>query len=118
MKLYNRQEFLALPAGVVFAKYEPCYFDQWQIKGDTWLPNDYLDQELVTINTDLYNGEHYEACLNFEEKKTANVDFHNWCRDGLFEDKQLFAVLESHEVYALIARLQETLEEGYATPVF
>lgn len=108
MKLYNRQEFLALPSGVVFAKYEPCCFDQWQIKGDTWLPNDYLDQEL----TDLYD-EHYEACLDFEEKRTANVDFHDWCRDGLYEDKQLYAVLEAHEVRGLIARLQETLEEGY-----
>lgn len=113
MRLYTRKEFLALPAGIVFAKYEPCYFDQWQIKGDTMPPNDYQDQEFVTINTDLYNGEHYQACLDFEEKKTANVDFYDWCRDGLFEDKQLFAVLEAHEVRGLIQRLQETLDEGY-----
>ena len=114
MKLYNRKQFLELPSGVVFAKYEPCYFDQLQIKGDTWLPNDYLDQELVTINTDLYD-EHYEACLDFEEKKTASVDFHDWCRDGLYEDKQLYAVLDASEVRGLISRLQETLKEGYGS---
>lgn len=112
MKLYNRQEFLALPSGVVFAKYEPCYFDQLQIKGDTLQPNDYQDQELVTINDDLYD-DYSEACFDFMEKKTANVDFYNWSRDGLYEDKQLYAVLEVHEVRGLIERLQQTLIEGY-----
>jgi hypothetical protein len=46
MKLYNRQEFLALPAGVVFAKYEPCCFGAFQIKGDsTSYSNDFNYQE-------------------------------------------------------------------------
>ena len=113
MKLYTREEFLRLPAGVVFAKYEPHSFGEWQIKGDTLTYNDFNYQDFVNINTDFY-GEHYEACLDFEEKKTANVDFYDWRRDGCYEADMLFAVLESHEVYSLIARLCETLEEGYA----
>ena len=112
MKLYNRQEFLALPAGVVFAKYEPCCFGSWQIKGNTLTYNDFNYQELVNINSDLYD-EYCDACFEMQDAKIANVDFHDWRRDGLFEPKQLFAVLDASEVRGLIARLQETLEEGY-----
>ena len=112
MKLLNRQQFLAKPSGVVFAKYEPHCFGEWQIKGNTLQYNDFNYQDFVNINTDLYE-EHFEACEDFVEKKTANVDFQDWRRDGLYEDKILFAVLEKHEVCGLIARLAQTLVEGY-----
>jgi hypothetical protein len=117
MRLYTRQEFLALPAGVVFAKYEPHSFGEWQIKGSTLQYNDFNYQDFVNINTDFYD-EHWEACEDFVANKTANVDFYDWRRDGYYEADMLFAVLESHEVYGLIARLYETLEEGYAPPIF
>ncbi len=112
MKLYTREEFLRLPAGVVFAEYESCSFGAFQIKGDTLTYNDYREQNLVEINDDLYD-EYFEACLDFEEKKTANVDFYDWRRNGLYESNQLYAVLEAHEVRGLVNRLQETLQEGY-----
>ena len=117
MKLYTREEFLGLPAGVIFAKYEPCCFGAFQIKGDTLQYNDFNYQELVNINSNLWD-EYADACLEMEQTKTASVDFYDWCRDGLFEPKQLFAVLDASEVMGLIARLRETLEEGYAPPVF
>ena len=114
MRLYTRQEFLSLPAGVIFAKYEPHYFNEWQIKGNTLPPNDFYYQDFVSIDTSAYE-EHLEACEDFVKNKTATVDFHDWRRDGLYEtDEVLFAVLEAHEISGLIQRLQETLKEGYA----
>lgn len=113
MRLYTRKEFLGLPSGVVFAKYEPHCFSEWQIKGDTLPYNDFQYQDFVSLNTDLYN-EYWEACEDFVEKRTANIDFHDWRRDGLYEtDETMFAVLEAYEVRGLINRLQETLDEGY-----
>ena len=113
MELLNRQQFFAQPSGVIFAKYEPHCFSEWQIKGSTLQYNDFNYQDFVNINTDPYE-EHWEACEDFVEKKTANVDFQDWQRDGLYEDEILFAVLEKHEVRGLIERLEQTILEGYA----
>lgn len=113
MKLYNRQEFLALPAGAVFAKYEPHCFGEFQIKGSTLPYNDFNYQEFVSLNTDAFE-DWCEACESFEAGKQGDIDFYDWRRDGLYEtDEILFAVLNSDEVRGLILRLANTLDEGY-----
>jgi hypothetical protein len=112
MKLLNLKQFRELPNGVVFAKYSTCNFEEWQIKSDTW-ESDFLSQPLLDIDSDTF-GNHVDACLSFDSIKEAGVDFHNVGRDGLFEAKQLFAVLEKHEVRGLIERLEQTLVEGYS----
>jgi hypothetical protein len=111
MKLYNREQFLGLPAGVVFAKYQPCIFGDWQIKGDTWTAN-FIAQPLASIDTSTFDS-HPDACFSFEATGEAGVDYYDLCRDGLFEYKQLYAVLEAHEVRGLIERLEQTLVDGY-----
>ena len=60
MKLLNRQQFLAQPSGIVFAKYEPCCFEPWQIKGDTVIPNDFRVQDFVEIDSSTFD-EHILA---------------------------------------------------------
>ena len=114
MKLYTRKEFLALPAGVVFAKYEPCCFGEFQIKGSTLQYNDFNYQEFVSLNTDAFDA-YDEACESFEAGKQGDVDFYDWRRDGLYEPDQLFAVLNSDEVRGLVKRLQEALQETYGS---
>lgn len=110
MKLYTRKEFLGLPAGVVFAK-EDGSLDEWLIKGDTIGTNDFRYQHFIEINSDLHD-DYYDALLDLRSTRTANADFYDWRRDGLY-DTGSFAVLDRSEVVGLIARLQETLEEGY-----
>ena len=115
MKLYNRQEFLALPAGVVFAKYEPHCFEQWQIKGDTVTPNDFRYQPFIDVGGE--DQELWEAYEELDENKNVKVDFYSWYKDGLYEDDMLFAVLEKHEVCGLIERLEQTLVDGYVNTI-
>ncbi len=100
MKLYTREEFLRLPAGVVFATYQPCIFGDWQIKGNTWAA-DFITQPLAAIDTSIFDT-HSDACFSFEATGEANIDYYNLCRDGLFEHKQLYAVLDAHEVRGLM----------------
>ncbi len=114
MKLYTREEFLRLPAGVVFAKYEPQCFGEWQIKGETLSCNDFNYQEFISLDTNPFDAW-YDACSSFETGKQGDVDFYNWHRDGLYEGAEvMFAVLNSDEVRGLITRLQETLKGYYA----
>ena len=113
MKILNRQQFLALPAGVIFSKYDPCIFEAFCIKGNT---------------IDIYNGtkpEYNDFCFqqisDSLDRESAlklpgtdnlttdsyNFDFDCMSRDGLHYQNQLFAVWEPNDVKQLIMALQE-----------
>lgn len=57
MRIVNRQTFLALPAGTVYAKYAPCWLESLHIKGESiqhsgtgeWI--DFYHQDLETFHT-------------------------------------------------------------------
>lgn len=110
MKIVNRKTFLAMPAGTVYSKYAPCYMEEMSIKGDT-TPNggDWYDQDIAGALDD--GGDEFsEACRRMEQGGSVPMAFDVECRDGCFEDDQLFAVWETTDVLALIARLTQCLE--------
>lgn len=98
MKIVNRKEFLSLPAGTLFAKYAPCCFESINIKGETLTSNDFLSSELFTFPMfDVW----------FENGDSVDIETDFLCRDGLFDDEQLFAVFENSDIEKLIAKLKE-----------
>lgn len=111
MKIVDRQTFLAMPKGIVFSKYKPHYFGDLSIKGETCGKNDFFVQGISGSfewnDTDEFVSKLEDAKIN---KTSLAVDFNVECRDGLFEDDQLFAVMEEQDVRALIHRLEETLK--------
>lgn len=115
MKIVDRKAFLALPAGTVFAKYQPHVFGAWEIKEGT-MGEDYVVQDLFPFFA--VEGDSWEEQWKVLEsiKKGAPsppMDFDCAGRDGLFDRDQLFGVLERADLEALIARLQLALAEGY-----
>jgi hypothetical protein len=111
VKIVNLDQFIALPAGTVFAKYQPCVFDDLCIKGDSILQTkDFFYQQIVdaidSTGSDDFSRQLFEA---EETGKSLKMDFHCEGRDGCFEPGQLFAVWEPDDVLALIARLQVTV---------
>jgi len=105
MKIVDRQTFLTLSEGTVYSDYEPCIFGPLAIKG-------------VTIGRDFYVQEIADAigCASSEEfsdiliaaqadGRSVPMDFDCEGRDGIFDDSQLYAVWEPHDVKRLIARL-------------
>lgn len=109
MKIVDRKAFLTLPAGTVFAKYEPCCFENLLIKEKS-LENDFFYTEIVDA-IDCNGSDEFSRLLEEAESKGANLtmDFDNQGRDGCYDEKQLFAVFEKEDVEKLIKRLQETL---------
>lgn len=102
MKLVDRKTFMTLPAGIVYAEYEPCIMGPLLIKGKT-------------IQTGLENTDWFYDCIeapSFDANgDTARFDYygydyHGSSRDGGFDDKQRYAVFERGDVRALIERLQ------------
>lgn len=111
MRIVELDEFIALPAGTVFAKYEPCAFEDLCIKGDS-IPEtrDFFYQEIVSALDARDSGEWSKLLFESQETgKSIPMDFDCQGRDGCFESEQLFAVWERPDVEGLIARLQQAL---------
>jgi hypothetical protein len=121
MRIVDRKTFLAMPSGTVFSKYAPCYFEELQIKEDSYsgaVGPDPIDFWSVGIASAIKHrgSDEFLANLTAMEKKglVIGMDFNSCTRDGCFDQDQLFAVWEIDDIYALITRLQQCLH--VATP--
>ncbi|MDF1505786.1 hypothetical protein [Roseisolibacter sp. H3M3-2] len=117
MRIVDREAFLQLPAGTLFAKYEPISFGPLLIKGDT-SSADFWVQDLLPWPEGVDDSLQYFDAM---EKVAAGgasgpLDFNCEARDGLFDHDQLFAVLDRSDVEALIERLGQALYDGYRDP--
>lgn len=115
MRIVDRQTFLGLPAGTVFAKYQPCAFDELQIKCDNAGSSDFWALGLAPFFTTSGGSEGYFTELQAVEAGEPSPPFDyedGEFRDGLFDKEQLFAVFEAHDVDALIARLHKAKDCG------
>lgn len=111
MRIVKLAEFLTLPAGTVFAKFEPCDFEELLIKGETSLTYDFCYQQIASAIKSHNSGEWADLLFeSLETGKSIPMDFNFQKRDGCFESTQLFAVFERADVEALIVRLQATLD--------
>lgn len=112
MKIVKRSEFLKLPAGTLFAEYEPCVFGCLEIKGDS-LSNDWFEQRIVDAIDANDSGQFADMLFN-AEKSGASLPMNFYCegRNGAFEPpERLYAVFERQDVEALIERLQDAVRQ-------
>lgn len=109
MKIINRTQFLAMPAGTLFSKYAPCYFEALLIKGES-TANDFFYSEIADAIESVSSCDFIEQLFHAElDGVSLKMDFDTLGRDGLYDDGQLFAVWERPDVEGLIKKLQETL---------
>ena len=108
MRLVNFREFLTLPPGTLFSKYEPFVFGPLCIK-EASIPNDFFYQCLV--DSIQFTRELTDAFLQLEEGMDIPVDMDSLERDGCFDEDQLFVVWSHTDVDQLIKRLQSTQKE-------
>ena len=117
MRIIDRSAFLALPAGTVFAKYEPHFFAPLTIKQATDGADFYV-QDLIPEFVGNESEEDWTGSLDAIEdgEPSPTLDYDLIGLDGLLDRDQLFAVFEPRDVEALIARLQTALVESGARP--
>lgn len=117
MKIVDRKTFLAMPAGTLFSKYEPCVFGALEIKGDT-LENcgDFGVQQIADAIECYDSGDFGLKCTMMENGISVGLDLDCQGRDGLFDENQLFAVWEPKDVEALIERLSDALCTATSLP--
>ena len=113
MRIVNLTEFLTMPVGTVFCKYQPCMFDDIQIfTGRSTVSESSIDFNFFDLfdvdGTD--SREYIEVLLEAEKTgKSFKLDFSATDNDGLFEDNQLFAVFEKEDIEGMIKVLQNSL---------
>jgi hypothetical protein len=123
MRIVDRATFLALPVGTLYRKYgqagkpEVVNFDDLEIKDDT-TGNDWYAQDLRPYTekaTD--SGEWVDWVVRLVAgEESGPLDFETICRDGLYDDEQLFAVYDRADHEALINRLMQAFRDAHGVP--
>lgn len=106
MRVVDRKAFLNMPAGTLFAKYDPCVFQELRIKVGNCGADDFFYSNIVDA-IDSYESGQFGALLEESRETGASVamDFDAISRDGCFDDDQLFGIFEPEDLLKLIAKL-------------
>lgn len=115
LKIYTRTEFMKLPAGTLYAKGKPWYFDGFHVKGDTIVHEgraiDFGTRDLVCIES----HDSGEMIDRLEAMRADGASFpmeDAYGRDGCFDDEDLFLVWEGpdlEEMHRVIDAAQSVL---------
>jgi hypothetical protein len=113
MRIINRQEFLKMSAGTVYCKYQPCYFGELCVKGDS-IPSDFYTGELTcspSVIANWVNSDDIFDMLDRYQKtgESFDLDLEGDGRDGLYDENQLFAIYEPKDIQQLIDKLTKLL---------
>lgn len=92
MRIYNREEFLKLPAGTIYGKGKPWFFDGVNVKGDT-TGNDwgYLNPLWVEAED---TGEAIDRLTGMLERGESQPMEDSFGRDGCYDEDDIFLVFE------------------------
>lgn len=112
MKIVNLEQFLQLPAGSVYAKFEPVIFGDLYVKEGSIGNVDWVCAPFIAVD-DEEKDEYYITNESYAEGTSFKLDVNWTCRDGLYEKNQLFAVYEKEDVEQLITKLQDSLSRAY-----
>lgn len=117
MKIVKRERFLQMRPGTLFAKYQPCYFEELSIKGVSIGSEDFSFQEIVASIDSRSSADFAEKLAAAElEGISLAMDFEIESRDGCFDPEQLFAVFERDDLLQLLQRLMRAYQIAYANP--
>jgi len=118
MRIVKANEFLRMPAGVVFNKFKPYIFEGLCIKGksiEDWKgdPFDFFYSELGGLGVVDWSdtGDMIEKMGAAQEGHLLSMDFDTQSRDGIFNGNQLYAVWSRADITALIAKLETAVGE-------
>ena len=111
MRIYRRDEFLKLPAGTIYAKGKPCYFDGFNVKFDT-LNNDWVHLNPMWIEAQ-DSGEAFDRFDEMLEHGASYPMQESAGRDGCYDKDEIFLVPERAD----LLKLKELIEAALSVAV-
>lgn len=118
MKLYNRKEFIQLPAGTIYSKIDNPWCDLMiglycKTSGDEYT-NDWVEQDLIGeagFPNDIKDGaDAFEYQLNLRDTyQDFQTDLECAGRDGLYNEDDKFVVWDKNDITKLRDYLNSVL---------
>lgn len=109
MKIVNKSEFLELPNGILYSKYESLgIITGLFVKTDS-LHNDWVYIDLIS-NVDCQDtGEFFDIMSAVESKVLDKFRFDLECgeRDGVFDSEGMFVVYDKEDAIQLLDTIQK-----------
>lgn len=109
MRIYSRAEFMKLPAGTLFCKGKPWYWDTPSVKGETSKFNDFYARDLTNIEA-CDSGELFGRLQEMLDKGTSYPLHDIEGRDGCFDDEDLFLVYEHDDLVELARVISNAMD--------
>lgn len=116
MRVYTRETFLALPAGVIFSKGVKWAWGGLCVKGDTIYLNggthDFSVLEIIDIDSN-DSGDRLDRLDRLEYMLAEGVSYPvnaTYDRDGSFDLDDLFLVFEPADLLGLMVLVAEAME--------
>lgn len=115
MKIIDYETFIRMPAGTIFAEFEPYVFSEWEIKVDHG--HEYIDS-WAKVKQWGYNGT-MQIIPWFKDELPPDDHIYGTYETEMFEydgssadayGTKYFAVLEPHEVKMMIRALEWALD--------
>jgi hypothetical protein len=111
MRIVSRAELMRMPAGTVYAEYEPHTFHGLNVTGGGCGP-DFLTCRLL----DDFGSDSSDACGDIERLESGeevSLTFGECCgREGLFDDTKRYAVWSAADLRGLAAFLEHCAAGG------
>lgn len=105
MRVFNRRDFMKLPAGTAFCKGKRWCFDSITFKGETLFGRDGEAIDWLETNPAWVDGKDSGECFDrLEEMLAAGVSYpmqDSDCRDGRFNDDDIFLVFDRVDLLTL-----------------
>lgn len=110
MRIVNLEDLRKQPKGIIYCKYEPCYFSSPEVFGGIFGESDFVSAELIGWVKSSGSDEMFDI-LHSCEISGASFDLDTECfgRDGLYEKDQLFAIYENKDIEQLIETLKKAI---------
>lgn len=106
MKIVNLEQFLKMPNGTVFSKYEPCYFNGLMIKDMNSGEIDFYYMSLIGNVDSTHTGDFFDKCEEAQKTgRSLKLDFDVIERNAMYNKNQLFAVYEKEDIEGLVKSL-------------
>jgi len=116
MRIVNRKTFLAMPDGTVFSKYDPAIIREPMVKLESLSTGDFRYSSLtdeVDASGSIERDHIMDAAV--DDGVPFALHFNTECRDGFYDENQLFAVWGRDDVSGLIERLQAAFAQAYSS---
>lgn len=107
MRVYKRDDFLKLPAGIIFSQGNKWCFQDISVKGET-LTNDFMYMDFCTLeaqNSDMLFTQLEDSL----ENGTSYTINESYTRDGYFDDQDVFLVFEKDDISKMEGLLNESM---------